>query len=135
MQQIGKLAPSVVQWLKKSLPIAYQDKAVKQKIKRLFGVVRFTKNLAYFELWEDLIQDCGSMALELGRDMHKYFLEGDLGTVLGEAIPNVFAKVHNCKDATGDLFVTTPCSKEDGVRRQVGTLAKIARSMLFFFAV
>ena len=119
VQQIGKLAPSVVQWLKKTLPIAYQDKALKQKIKSLFGVVRFTKNLEYFELWDDLIRDCGSMALKLGREMQKYFLENDLGTVLGEAIPNVFATVHISESSTGNFFVTTPCSKEDGVRRQV----------------
>jgi hypothetical protein len=122
VQQIGKLAPSLVFWLKESLPIAYQDKALKQKIKSLFGVVRFTTNLAHFELWDDLIRDCGGMALALGRDMQKYFLANDLGTVLGEAIPNVFAKVHFSESTTGNLFVTTPCSKDDGVRRQVGTV-------------
>jgi len=122
VQQIGKLASSAVQWLKESLPIAHQDKALKQKIKSLFGVIRFTTNLAYFELWDDLIRDCGSMALELGREMQKYFVAKDLGTVLGEAIPNVFATVHISESASGNIFVTTPCSKEDGVRRQDGIM-------------
>jgi hypothetical protein len=94
VQQIGKLAPSVVLWLKESLPIAYLNKALKQKIKSLFGVIRFTTNLAHFELWDGLMRDCRDMALELGQGMQKYFIEHDLGTVLGEAIPNVFATVH-----------------------------------------
>ena len=135
VQQIGKLAPSVVLWLKDSLPIAYQDKAVKQKIKSLFGVVRFTTNLAHFELWDGLMRDCSDMALKLGQDMQKYFIETDLGTVLGEAIPNVFATVHLSERASGDLFVTTPCSKGDGVRRQVGTFWRMGGHVVFISAV
>jgi hypothetical protein len=122
VEQLGQLAPSVVKWLKHSLPLAHKDKALKRKIKRLFGVARFTSNLAYFELWGDLLQECGSKALELGQDMQHCFVESDLGIKLGEAIPNTFAKVQMGKGVSSNCFVTTPCSKENGVRRQVWTL-------------
>ena len=64
-------------------------KDLKLKIKLLSGAPLFTPNLAYFEQWDNLLNDCKAKALEMGLGMQKYFEDSDLGVALGAAAPNL----------------------------------------------
>ena len=107
-------------WLKDSLPRAYDDPELKQRIKRLLGAPRLAPNLAHLGLWTELMADCKARALALGQDMQRYYVESDLGTVLGEGVvPNVFGTFQVREDGH---HVVVPCVQEEGVRRQDGAM-------------
>jgi ankyrin repeat protein len=110
-------APAVVEWLKRSLQLAFKDERLKHRIKKLLGAPRFIPNLDHFGLWSGLIQDCEAMALELGQDMQKHFINNHHGTVLGkEAMPNVYGKVDRVR--AGGLLQVLPCEETRCVARQ-----------------
>ena len=93
LEQLGRLAPGVIEWLLKSLPLAHHDLELKIRLKLVLGSEFFVKNLAHLGLWDDLLKTCSDHALDMGKDMKKYFDEHDLGKKLGTAYPNVFGRV------------------------------------------
>jgi hypothetical protein len=122
LEELEELAPAVVDWLKKSLPLAFKDKMLKLRIKKLLGVTRFTTNLAHFGLWDGLIRDCEAKALELGQGMQTHFIASKHGVVLGnEAMPNTYGQVGQIR-ANG-LLQVSPCEERRGVTRQDSVLS------------
>jgi hypothetical protein len=117
LEELSKYAPQVVSWLKQNLALAHTDKNLKEMIKAVIGAPRFTPNLDYFGLWEDLIEDCERQALAIGQDMKRYYDTNELSIVLGEkAIPNTFGKFQ--MRAGENQFVVVQCSQEECARRQ-----------------
>ncbi len=103
--------------IKKDLSLADTDKNINNKIKAVLGAPRFASNLQYFELWDDLIEDCKCQALEIGQGMKTYYDTHELSVVLGEkAIPNTFGKFQ--MRAGENQFVVERCSQEECARRQ-----------------
>ena len=116
VEQLSHLVREAVEWLKESLPCAYKDKHLKQRVHQLLADPRFTTNLAHFGLWDELIQDCKVKALILGRGMQKCFVDKKLGTVLGStAVPDLFGKFE--VERTG-LIEVVPCWAERSLRTQ-----------------
>jgi hypothetical protein len=116
LEELEQVAPAVVKWLKRSLPLAFKDERLKHRIKNLLGAPRFTSNLAHFGLWDALIQDCEAMALELGQVMQNHFINSNHGTALGKkAIPTAHGKVGR---RAGGLLQVLPCRETCGVTRQ-----------------
>jgi hypothetical protein len=117
LEELSRHAPQVVSWLKKNLSLAHTDKNIKNKIKAVLGNPRFTPNLEYFGLWEDLIEDCQRQALEIGQGMKRYYDIQKLSVVLGEeAIPCTFGKFQI--RAGENQFVVERCNQEECARRQ-----------------
>jgi hypothetical protein len=117
LDELSRHAPQVVSWLKQNLSLAHDDKKIKNKIKAVLGAPRFASNLDYFELWEDLIEDCKRQALEIGQGMKRYYDTHQLSIVLGEeAIPATFGKLK--MRAGENQFVVERCSLEECTRRQ-----------------
>jgi hypothetical protein len=124
-EQLGRVAPQVLDWLKENLPLAHQDKDLNHRIRLLLGAPRFVPNLSYFGLWADLIKDCKAKALELGWEMQQYYTDNDLGNVLGAAAPNIFGKIQGAEgssSAGSDLLIVAPCKPEACVKRQDAAL-------------
>ena len=120
LEKLRPHAAYVVKWLIESLPKAYDNDALKTRIKLLLGVSRFTTNLSHLGVWDGLIRDCKSEALLLGNDMQTHFVDCHLGTVLGEkAVPNFFGKFVVREDG---LRHVVQCTKDEGVRRQDATI-------------
>jgi hypothetical protein len=113
---IGPLAPHAVEWLQKSMPVAHGHPDLKKRILLLMGAPLFVPNLDHFGLWDDFIQNCKAKALEIGEEMQQYYVGNSLATVLGEALPNAFGKLH-IKEATG-LVAVVSCSADECTRRQ-----------------
>jgi hypothetical protein len=120
LEQISKLGPEVMSWLKHNLPLAHNDEDLKTKIKALLGAPRFTLNLAHFGLWEDFIQDCKRQALEIGQDMKVYYNTKNLSIVLGESVlPHTFGKLRPHTRMSGvNVYNVEAGSENDGIRRQ-----------------
>ena len=117
LEEMSRHAPEVVSWLKKNLSLAHTDENIKSTIKAVLGSPRFTPNLEYFGLWEDLIEDCKRQALEIGQGMKNYYDTHELSVVLGErAIPSTFGKFQ--LRAGENQFVVERCSQEECARRQ-----------------
>jgi hypothetical protein len=117
LEELSRHAPQVVSWLKQNLSLAHTDKNIENKIKAVLGAPRFAPNLEYFELWEDLIEDCKRQALEIGQGMKTYYDTHELSVVLGEkAIPNTFGKFQ--MRAGENQFVVEQCSPLQCARRQ-----------------
>ena len=117
LEELSRHAPQVVSWLKQNLSLAHADKNIKNKIKAVLGAPRFTPNLEYFGLWEDLMEDCKRQALEIGRGMKTYYDTHELSVVLGEeAIPSTFGKLQ--MRAGENQFVVERCSQGECARRQ-----------------
>jgi hypothetical protein len=97
-------------------------KDLKLKIKHLFGAPLFTPNLAYFELWDDLMGDCKAKALEMGLGMQKYFEDNDLGAALGAAAPNLFGRLLRTEGSStasaSNILSVVPCSEKECTKRQ-----------------
>ena len=51
--------------------------------KELLGVRYFTENLTPMELFNDLQSDCKTAALDIGNELHEYYLEHELDKSLG----------------------------------------------------
>jgi ankyrin repeat protein len=93
LEEMRGLAPSVMEWVEASLPLAHQTPEIKTRLERLLGAPLLVPNLAHFGLWDHLIEECKARALELGQEMQQYFEENSLGIILGEAfIPNLCGK-------------------------------------------
>jgi hypothetical protein len=117
LEEMARHAPQVVSWLKQNLSLAHTDENIKNTIKAVLGAPRFAENLKYFELWEDLIEDCKRQALQIGQGMKRYYDTHQLSVVLGEeAIPSTFAKFQ--MRAGENQFVVERCSQEGCARRQ-----------------
>jgi hypothetical protein len=117
LEEMSRHAPEVVSWLKQNLSLAHTDKNINSMIKAVLGAPRFASNLEYFQLWDDLIEDCKRQALEIGQGMKRYYDTNELSVVLGEkAIPNTFGK---CQMRAGEnQFVVERCSQQECARRQ-----------------
>ena len=123
LEKLKPFAGNVMMWLKESLLQAHQDDELKKRIKLLLGTHRFTSNLKHLGLWDDLIQHSKSKALVLGVDMQTYFVDANLGTVLGNgAVSNTFGKFE--QDKYG-LRHVVECNQAEGVRRQDATLPMV----------
>jgi hypothetical protein len=120
LEQLSKLAPEAMSWLKHNLPLAHTDEDLNNKIKALIGAPRFTPNLAHFGLWEDLIEDCKRQALEIGQGMKAYYRTKNLSIVLGESVlPHFFGKLRPYTSMSGvNVYKVEAGSAEDCVRRQ-----------------
>jgi hypothetical protein len=119
LEELSRHAPQVVSWLKQNLALAHTDENIKNTIKAVLGAPRFTSNLVYFGLWEDLIENCKRQALEIGQGMKRYYDTHELSVVLGEkAIPNTFAKFQ--LRAGENQFAVERCSQEECARCQDG---------------
>jgi hypothetical protein len=117
LEELRKHAPQVVSWLKQNLSLAHTDENIKNSIKAVLGAPRFSPNLEYFGLWEDLMEDCKRQALEIGQGMKRYFDTYELSVALGEeAIPSTFGKFQ--MRAGENQFVVERCSQEECARRQ-----------------
>ncbi len=117
LEEMKRHAPAVVSWLKKNLSLAHTDQNINSTIRAVLGAPRFTSNLEYFGLWEDLIEDCKRQALEIGQCMKRYYDTHELSVVLGEeAIPNTFGMFQ--MRAGENQFVVERCSEENSARRQ-----------------
>jgi hypothetical protein len=117
LEELSRHAPQVVSWLKTNLSLAHTDKNIKNKIKAVLGAPRFTQNLEYFGLWDDLIEHCQRQALEIGQGMKTYYDTHELSVMLGEkAIPTTFGKLQ--MRAGENQFVVEQCSQGECVRRQ-----------------
>jgi hypothetical protein len=117
LEELSRHAPQVVSWLKQNLSLAHTDENIENKIKAVLGAPRFALNLEYFELWEDLMEDCKRQALEIGQGMKRYFDTHELSVALGEeAIPSTFGKFQ--MGAGENQFVVERCSEEECARRQ-----------------
>ncbi len=117
LEELSRHAPQVVSWLKQNLSMAHTDNNIKNKIRAVLGAPRFTLNLEFFGLWEDLMEDCKRQALEIGQDMKRYYDTHELSRVLGEkTIPSTFGKFK--MRAGENQFVVERCSQEECARRQ-----------------
>ncbi len=97
--------------------MAHTDENTKNTIIAVLGAPRFAPNLEYFELWEDLMEDCKRQAVEIGQGMKRYSDTHELSVVLGEeAIPRTFGKLQ--MRAGGNQFVVERCSRKECARRQ-----------------
>jgi ankyrin repeat protein len=118
--QLRPLAPAVLAWVQSNLLMADKDDEVNRKIKIILSTPRFVHNLPHFGLWNDFIEDCKSKALGLGQEMQRYFVEKDLGNVLGASVlPNAFGKF--CI-GEGGLREVIPCNANEGERRLDSTM-------------
>ena len=96
------------------MPVAHGHPDLKKRILLLMGAPLFVPNLDHFGLWDDFIQNCKAKALEIGEEMQQYYVGNSLATVLGEALPNAFGKLH-IKEATG-LVAVVSCSADECTR-------------------
>jgi len=92
VEQLKKLVPGVLMWMKLSLPVAYKDKELKARLKQLLGDDFFIPNLKHLGVWDDLINYCADEARVLGKEMQAYFEKYNLGEVLGKAYPNIHGR-------------------------------------------
>ncbi len=117
LDELSRHAPQVVSWLKQNLSLAHTDESIKNTIEAVLRAPRFASNLEYFELWEDLREDCKRQAFEIGQDMKRYYETHELSVALGEeAIPSTFGKFQ--MRAGENQFVVERCSQEECARRQ-----------------
>ena len=92
LEQLKKLTPGVLKWMKESLPVAYKDKELKARLKQVLGDDFFIPNLKHLGVWDDLIKHCEAEARVLGKPMQVYYEKYNLGEVLGKAYPNIHGK-------------------------------------------
>jgi len=92
MEQLKKLVPGVLMWMKLSLHVAYRDKELKARLKQLLGDDFFIPNLKHLGVWDDLINYCADEVRVLGKEMQAYFEKYNLGEVLGKAYPNIHGR-------------------------------------------
>ena len=124
IEELKQIAPHAVDWLKRSLPIAYKDKELKARVKRLLGASRFTSNLGHFHMWDSLLLDCKAEALAMGREMQQYFTDNDLGAVLGDELPNAYGKAQHVSSGTDvsgrdcDVLTVVPSDAANCSKRQ-----------------
>ncbi len=122
INQLRPVAPIVLKWVTSHLLVADEDEDVKRKIEVLLGTPRFVDNLPHFGLWNDFIQDCKSKAMECGQEVQHYFVEKDLGNVLGASVlPDAFGKF--CVGESG-LRQVVPCNANEAERRQDSTMPR-----------
>ncbi len=84
MQSFVKMqGRKAVHWLRKALRASYLSPEIKRLCKELLGVRYFTENLTPMELFNELQDDCKTAALDIGNELHEYYVKNELDKSLG----------------------------------------------------
>jgi hypothetical protein len=92
-EELLELSPKVMEWVMHALTVAHEDENVKSMLKRLLGHAYFTSNLEYLGQWSSLKFFCEKQALAIGEQMQTYFIDCNLGQVLGAALPHEYGRL------------------------------------------
>jgi ankyrin repeat protein len=100
-EELVELSPKVMEWVMHALTVAHEDEHAKSTLQRLLGHEYFTSNLGYLGQWSSLKTFCEIQALAIGEQMQTYFIDCDLGQVLGAALPHAYGRLQPTAVAGG----------------------------------
>ena len=78
-------------WLKAALPLAHKHSNVKDWVKRLLAVYKFTANMSYMRIFDPLQAFCRDRLLGVGQPLQAYYRDNDDVRGLADLYPDTLA--------------------------------------------